>query len=29
MKSQRYNISVLVNLHQDFKMVKKVLLEQL
>ena len=27
-KESRYNILVLVNLHQDFKMVKQVLLEQ-
>ena len=24
MESQRYNVSVLINLHQDFKMVKNV-----
>ena len=27
-KSQCLNVSVLVNLHQDFKMVKQVLIEQ-
>ena len=27
-ESQRYNVSVLVNRHQDFKMVKQVLLKK-
>ena len=27
-ESQRLNVLVLINLHQDFKMVKKMLIEQ-